>query len=82
MRNTIHKFKDTDVKRVIKSALKAGADVAAVRVNPNTGEIAVDFRAKGAEAVASNSWDEVLASEQQEQQRDVRPPPQKRRRRR
>jgi hypothetical protein len=58
--NMPHKFKDRDVRRVIKAARAAGIDVARVEVNPHTGQIAAIARQPG-ESAAANPWDEELA---------------------
>jgi hypothetical protein len=39
--NKLHKFKDRDVKRVIKAARSAGLEPTGVEVNPVTGAIRV-----------------------------------------
>jgi beta-phosphoglucomutase-like phosphatase (HAD superfamily) len=57
--NQPHKFKDRDIKRVVKAARAAGMDVVRVEVNPNTGQIAAVARQPGEEV--ANPWDEELA---------------------
>src|SRR5262249_14522451 len=56
--NKKHPYKDSDVRRVVKSCLKAGVAVASVRVNPTTGEITGSAFKEG--AAAANAWDGVL----------------------
>lgn len=41
MANMLHKFKDRDVRRVIKAARSAGLEPTGVEVNPVTGSIKV-----------------------------------------
>jgi hypothetical protein len=50
-------FKETDVKRAIKSALKAGLQVAGVEINPKTGSIMV-HTGKPGELLAEDEDDE------------------------
>src|SRR6516165_5526248 len=64
MANKKHPYKDSDVRRVVKSCLKAGVAVASVTVNPTTGEITVSASQGG--GAASNTWDEVLNAEDTE----------------
>jgi hypothetical protein len=39
--NAIHKFKNTDVKRVIRASQMAGIEIGAVEVDPHTGKITI-----------------------------------------
>jgi uncharacterized LabA/DUF88 family protein len=55
-----HKFKDRDIKRVVKAARAAGIDVARVEVNPRTGAIAAIAR-QADESAAANPWLDELA---------------------
>ena len=41
MANAIHKFKDRDVKRVIRASQMAGIEIDAVEVDPHTGKIKI-----------------------------------------
>ena len=64
MANMPHKFKDRDVRRLIKSAREAGLDVGRVSVNPHTGDISVIARQPG--EAGPNPWDEELARMQRD----------------
>lgn len=45
MVNAIHKFRDRDIKRVIKASRAAGIEVDAVEVDPRTGRIRIISKA-------------------------------------
>jgi hypothetical protein len=51
-------FKETDLVRAIKSALKAGLHVAGFEVNPKTGSILVHVGKPNDEPVTRNPWNE------------------------
>jgi len=57
--NMPHKFKDRDVRRLIKSAREAGLNVGRVSVNPRTGELSVIARQPGEAAVGGPSVDDT-----------------------
>jgi hypothetical protein len=57
--NMPHKFKDRDVRRLIKSAREAGLDVGRVSVNPHTGDISVIARQPG-EASADDTPEAII----------------------
>ena len=53
-------FKETDVARAVRSAVKAGLQVVGVEISPKTGNITVHVGAAANDnkAEASNPWDE------------------------
>jgi hypothetical protein len=57
-------FKETDLVRAIKSALKAGLQVAGFEINSKTGNITVHTGGKSEAANDSDSWDEALGHEE------------------
>jgi len=61
MANASPRFKDRDVKGVIKAARAAGLDVARIEVNARTGQITVVAR-QSDEPVAGNDLDNWLAT--------------------
>lgn len=59
MPNVVHKFKDRDIRRIIKSVeASTGRSAQRVEVDPGTGRVAVIVTDNS--AVPGNSWDEVL----------------------
>jgi len=63
--NTIHKFRDRDVRRFIRANQQAGVAIAAVELDPNTGRIKVISKdSNNASTELSNPWDEVYAADQ------------------
>ena len=61
MPNVTHKFKDRDIKRIIKSAgASTGRSAQRVEVDPGTGR--VDVIVTDNIAVPGNSWDEVMTN--------------------
>ncbi len=54
MANVVHKFKDRDIKRVIKATQQAGIEVNGVEVDPHTGKIKI-ITGKG-EISQPNPW--------------------------
>jgi len=51
-------FKETDLVRAIKSAIKAGLQVAGFEINPKTGSIVVHVRKPDDEPLTQNPWDD------------------------
>jgi hypothetical protein len=53
-------FKETDVARAVRSAVKAGLQVVGVEISPKTGNITVHVGAAANDnkAEAGNPWDE------------------------
>jgi hypothetical protein len=51
-------FKETDLLRTIKCAVKAGLHVAGFEVNPKTGSIVVHAGRPNEERIVQNPWDE------------------------
>jgi hypothetical protein len=57
-------FKETDLMRAIKCALKAGLQVAGFEINPKTGSIRVDTgQPANDNAEPDGDWDKALARE-------------------
>jgi len=59
MANRVHRFKDRDIKRVIKAARDAGVGVGSITVNPVTGAITVATAQPG-ETADGNDLDNWL----------------------
>jgi hypothetical protein len=55
-------FKETDLIRAIKSALKAGLKVAGFEINPKSGNIVI-HAGEATETDATNPWDKALGHE-------------------
>ena len=51
-------FKETDLVRAIKSAIKAGLQVAGFEINPKTGSIVVHTGKPTDEPITQNPWDD------------------------
>ena len=62
--NKLHKFKDSDVQRVIKAAKSAGLEPTGVEVNPVTGAIRV---ITGKTVEAANDLDRELEAFKEQQ---------------
>jgi hypothetical protein len=60
MANQVHKFKDTDVKRVIKAARAAGLNPTGVEVRVKDGIIRV-FGNDTVDESVGNPWDQAVA---------------------
>jgi hypothetical protein len=59
--NTVHRFRDRDVKRVIRASQMAGIEIGAVEVDPRTGRITIiPSKSRDDESSDRNPWDEVL----------------------
>ena len=65
MANTIHKFKDRDVKRIIKASRLAGLVDADYEVDPSTGKVRIIT--KSSTLAAGNSWHPAVAELSQPQ---------------
>jgi hypothetical protein len=65
--NAVHKFKDRDVKRVIRASQQAGIEIDAVEVDPTTGKIKVIISKSG--EASGNDLDHWIAKKQ----KDARP---------
>jgi hypothetical protein len=61
--NAIHRFRDRDVKRVIRASLMAGITNADYEVDPNTGRIKIITKS---DHPTLNPWEEAIA--------DAKPP--------
>jgi hypothetical protein len=59
MATAAHKFKDRDIKRIVRSVREAGEVPRRIEVDPRTGKVAVTVGE--APTTAANSWDEVIA---------------------
>ena len=59
MVNQVHKFKDRDIRRVVKAARAAGIAIARIEVDPSSGRISV--HAREASETSANPWDQALA---------------------
>jgi membrane peptidoglycan carboxypeptidase len=55
------KFKETDLVRAIKSAKKAGLQVAGYEINPKTGTIVVRVGKTDDQPETDNPWDKALS---------------------
>jgi hypothetical protein len=58
-------FKESDLLRAIKTAVKAGLHVAGFEINPRTGNIRVHTGGAEDAAPAPDDWDKVLGHEDQ-----------------
>jgi hypothetical protein len=56
-------FKETDVKRAIKSAREAGLHVVGFEIDPKTGKIRVDVGKADPTSPTHNDWDKALEDE-------------------
>jgi hypothetical protein len=57
--NVVHKWKNTDYKRVIQVTIAAGIKGADYEVDPNTGKIRIIT--PKSDAAAPNPWDQAVA---------------------
>jgi hypothetical protein len=58
--NVVHKFRDRDIKRIIKSVeASTGRSAQRVEVDPGTGRVAVIVVGDAA-TLRTNTWDETL----------------------
>jgi hypothetical protein len=60
--NAIHKFKDRDVKRVIRASQMAGIEIGSIEVDPNAGTIKIITNKPSAELSGANPWDRKHAA--------------------
>jgi hypothetical protein len=61
MANAAHRFKDRDIKRIVRSVRDAGEVPRRIEVDPHTGKVVVTVGEAAEAHTAANSWDEVIA---------------------